>query len=67
MSKLSSVHASKLTADISHNIIADHERSGNEEPHVPLEDVVDDEVTVISTLAQDLNNPFTLRPRSKAM
>jgi hypothetical protein len=37
-----------LTTDVSHHVVADDQRGGDEEPHQPFEDVVDDEVAVVS-------------------
>ena len=35
----------ELTTDIGHDVVADDQRSGDEEPNQSLQDVVDEEVT----------------------
>jgi hypothetical protein len=47
----------QLTADIGHDVVANDERSGHEEPHEALENVVDDEVTADDDEEQGDVNP----------
>ena len=42
------IWVSELTADIGHDIVADDKRRWDEEPHVPLEDVVNNKVAAVS-------------------
>lgn len=47
----------QLAADVGHDVVANNERSGDEEPDEALEDVVDNEMAVISHLVERFISP----------
>ena len=51
-----------LTTDVSHHVVADDQRGGDEEPHQALQDVVDDEVA-IRRLGTNLEDAESHSPR----